>query len=156
MVQISLAKSLSQCLFISGLLGTAWLATVFLIPAAGIKLVLVLFLTVQSISMFTSRIWNLLPLFSSPANYTQLALGSQFCRLECDGFWRRFQHPKVLYCSEFLIVLAFSSMPDEASSGRSGMLRRCSERHCIVLTPDSLTSEDDWYLRRYLHALYCN
>lgn len=154
MVHIILQRSLLQRFCTSGLLTAAWLATLSLDSAAGFKLLLVLSLAVQSGLMLVRRVSSRLHLFFSSASYERLFLGSQFCCLESEDCSRRFQHPKILYYSECLIILRFTLLPAEFNLDRHSVLRRWLGNHCLILTPDSLSSEHDWRLRRHLQFLY--
>lgn len=159
MIQITLQQSLLQRLCIWSLLTAASLATLSLAtlslePKARIKLLLVSCLVAQSVLLLMRATSSRFHPFFSPASYERLSLGSEFCSLESGGRWRRFQHPRVLYYSEFLIILKFIPALDEVSTGRHSTLRRWLGSHCLLLTPDSLTGEHDWHLRRHLHVLH--
>ena len=70
----------------------------------------------------------------------QLLIGEQSARLDWRGETREVQLPRVVYCSEFLLVLSFRPEP---GGGAVGALR-------IALWPDSLARSENRRLRRYL------
>lgn len=70
----------------------------------------------------------------------QLMLGSEFARLDHRGYSLELSLPRLVYCSEFLLVLRFVQ---ELQEGQSRSLY-------LTVWPDSMGRSDLCRLRRYL------
>ena len=162
MFRITLNSSPLQRLGACGLLMASCSAIQLLGSAREIQLLLALILCVQLAMIFSCGLAgnsccsmrDFIRTLLFPVASCQLLLGSHYCSFEREGRERRFQQPEVLYLSEWLIILRFNPLQDKEIVGLLSSLRRWLAKRCILITPDSLTTEHDWVLRRHLHALY--
>lgn len=69
-----------------------------------------------------------------------------------DGHeWQQYYPPKPLFLGEWLIILDLSPMPVLSRQARRFLSGWSVKRRRLVLAADSMSAEDHWLLRRYLH-----